>query len=134
MKSFKTTLASGLAILTIGLCRSVVAANLFLNGNFEAGNTGFGSDLTYSTSPPLTDGHYSMANNPSVWWPFSPDTWQSMGDHTTGSGLMQLATPNPGTSRVWYETTSVRILLEEKQLVRKFGGYILGTRSLKQFW
>jgi hypothetical protein len=90
-------------------CRAALGANLFANGDFEAGNTGFGSDLGYVAVPPFgadENGVYSIAQDPNTWFPI-PDTWVSMGDHTTGSGNMLLATPIAGSDRVWYESANV---------------------------
>ena len=81
-----------------------LTVQLFLNGNFEAGNSGFGSDLSYDPTPPFSQSNaYAVTTNPAPW--YSP--WVSMGDHTSGSGYMLLTTPVAGTGRIWYETVSV---------------------------
>ncbi len=78
----------------------VSAANLVTNGDFEAGNTGFTSDYTYS---PGTGGGgpasaYTVSNNPAAWnGAFAP-----IGDHTTGSGNMMLVNGSGSTfDQVW---------------------------------
>jgi hypothetical protein len=95
---------AALVVLAGGLS-TALGANLFVNGNFEAGNSGFGSDLSYDASPPFTlSGTYAVTTDPMPWF---PSDWVSMGDHTTGAGQMFLTTPNPGPTRIWFETATV---------------------------
>jgi len=99
-----TIRAVALAILGCGLC-AAPGANLFVNGNFEAGNSGFATDLSYDASPPFTlSGTYAVTTDPMPWF---PSDWVSMGDHTTGAGQMFLTTPYGGTARIWFETATV---------------------------
>jgi hypothetical protein len=59
--------------------------NLIVNGDFEAGNTGFTSDYWYG-NPGLSPGGYSVQSDPTVCnGGFSP-----CGDHTSGSGNMMV--------------------------------------------
>lgn len=77
--------------------------NLIQNGDFENGNTSFSSDLTYDPTPPFsTDGYYAIGTNPVDWF----SSWLNIGDHTSGSGNMLIATPN-GASNVWYQSINV---------------------------
>jgi hypothetical protein len=77
------------------------AGNLLVNGDFEAGNTGFLSQY------PNADiaGGYIIGHNPAV---DRRAAFLSFGDHTTGTGLMDevdgALTPNV---YVWQETVSV---------------------------
>ena len=101
---------TSVAVVVLGaaLCTPAIA-QLFQNGDFESGNSSFGSDLGFVPSAPIginQNGVYAVATNPAAWYPFGAG-WASMGDHTTGSGNMLLATPNPGTARIWYESVNV---------------------------
>jgi hypothetical protein len=78
--------------------------NLFVNGDFESGNTGFTSDYNYSPNDLVPEGVYAITNNPSIQHPgFSP-----CGDHTSGSGNM-MAVNGAGTpnQNVWCQTIPV---------------------------
>ena len=65
-------------------------ASAILNGNFDAGNTGFSSDYTY-VQPPVSE---NMGEAKYTVWTDPNDVhskWASMGDHTTGAGKMLIA-------------------------------------------
>jgi hypothetical protein len=84
--------------------RHFTGNNLFTNGNFEAGNTGFTSDYTHSPNNLVPEGVYAITNNPSIQHPgFAP-----CGDHTSGSGNMMAVNGagTPGQS-VWCQTVPV---------------------------
>jgi len=78
-------------------------ANLVVNGDFSAGNTGFTSDYTY-TSNSIAPGVYGVGPNPAVWLPNS----SSCTDHTSGNGNMLLVNgaDQPGV-KVWTQTITV---------------------------
>lgn len=86
-----------------------IGDNLIVNGDFESGNTGFGSDYIYSVPNPLSPpGHYTVA--PGItngWW------GAGCGDHTTGSGNALIADGANGTNGVpagsnyWCQTVLV---------------------------
>ena len=83
-------------------------ANLIVNGDFSAGNTGFTSEYTYGGSTPCAicpEGTYTVANNPSYVYTGAA----SFGDHTTGTGGFLLAngaiTPN---TAFWKQTVTVK--------------------------
>ena len=59
--------------------------NLVVNGNFEAGNSGFTSNYWYG-NPGLSPGGYSIQPNPLACNP----GFSQCGDHTTGSGNMMV--------------------------------------------
>lgn len=84
----------------------VYAVNLIVNGDFEAGNTGFTSDYTYDNSPPMGGyGYYAIDTNPKTW----NSQWASFGDHTSGSGKMFIADGSVTLplKTVWQETVTV---------------------------
>jgi hypothetical protein len=75
------------------------AVNLVTNGDFEAGNTGFGSDYLYNVP---TDGQaqYSITTNPRLVHP----AFAIFGDHTTGVGNMMVVNGSDSTTdRVWFQ-------------------------------
>jgi hypothetical protein len=80
------------------------AAELIVNGNFEAGNTGFTSDYTYSTQTFNGSGQYTVMRDATLI-----HSGLSLQDHSTGSGLFLAAVGavSPDTV-VWSETVAVR--------------------------
>lgn len=82
-------------------------ANLLVNGDFEAGNTGFMSTYIYSVSDsiPNADGVYYVGSNSKAWNGNFP---APVYDHTSGSGLMLLADASNNRSIVWQETVTVQ--------------------------
>jgi hypothetical protein len=99
--------ASRLALLAcgFGVCAAGVQAQV-TNGNFSAGDTGFGSGYTYTTSvaPTFTAGNYTIGTNPNSY----NAGWISMSDPTdSGLNMMIVNGATNGTSPVWDETISV---------------------------
>jgi hypothetical protein len=86
---------------------AIATQNLIVNGDFEAGNTGFSTGYTYTTDlieqscyaiDILPDGHHSTR----------PYDIASHGDHTSGQGNMMIV--NGSTTpdvTVWEQTVSV---------------------------
>jgi hypothetical protein len=93
--------ATAFAALALGT--GAQAANLVTNGDFEAGNTGFGSDYTFVAGPnsALPPAVYAVDTSPHNVHPL----WADVGDHTTGSGEMMIVNGSevPGV-QVWRET------------------------------
>ncbi|MCO6486344.1 MAG: hypothetical protein J5I41_11280, partial [Saprospiraceae bacterium] len=84
--------------------RHFTGNNLFANGDFESGNTGFTSDYNHSPANLVPEGVYAITANPSIQHPgFAP-----CGDHTSGGGNM-MAVNGAGTPglNVWCQTVSV---------------------------
>ncbi|MGQ9487108.1 MAG: PEP-CTERM sorting domain-containing protein [Armatimonadota bacterium] len=83
----------------------VYAGNLIVNGDFEAGNTGFTTDYTHDSTPPMSGlGYYAIGTNPKTW----NNLWASYGDHTSGSGKMFIADGyTVGDKTVWQQTVTV---------------------------
>ncbi|MEM3553643.1 MAG: hypothetical protein QW658_01650 [Candidatus Bathyarchaeia archaeon] len=81
------------------------AYNLTINGDFEQGNNGFGSDYTHDESPPMEgQGYYAVGYNPKTWNSF----WASFGDHTSGSGLMLIVDGHTNSGKtVWEQSVKV---------------------------
>ncbi|MEQ1862598.1 MAG: REJ domain-containing protein [Chthoniobacteraceae bacterium] len=74
---------------------ATVVVNGVVNGDFNAGNTGFTSGFTYVAGTSTLPGRYSIKTNPQQ---FNP-ALASFGDHTTGSGSMIVADGAVGT--IW---------------------------------
>jgi len=81
----------------------VTGANLVVNGDFSAGNTGFTSDYTYTTNG-FPEGMYGVGPNPAVWLPNAPPCI----DHTSGSGnMLMINGAQQADVNVWSQTVTV---------------------------
>lgn len=84
---------------------SATPINMIVNGDFQAGNTGFSSDYNPNSSIGVTEGTYNICNNP---YPLNGSA-ASYFDHTYGnaSGLMMAVngSPVPG-AMVWGQSVS----------------------------
>jgi hypothetical protein len=77
--------------------------NLIVNGDFEAGNTGFTSDYWYG-NPGLSPGGYSVQSNPVV----CNGGFGACGDHTSGSGnMMVIDGATSSGQNFWCQTVPV---------------------------
>jgi gliding motility-associated-like protein len=78
--------------------------NLIVNGDFEAGNSGFTSDYVESPGNLVPEGVYEVLDNPQNSHP----GFQPCDDHTSGSGNM-MAVNGAGTPNldVWCQTVAV---------------------------
>ncbi len=81
---------------------SLARADLLINGNFEAGDTGFSSDYRFA-SQSMTPGTFTVSSNPKNF----NSTLESFGDHTSGTGMMEIVDGYSSSSRAWYEEISV---------------------------
>jgi len=73
------------------------AVNLIPNGDFSLGNTLFGSDYAYAVIN-ATEGQYTVGTDPNAF----NTSLVSVGDHTTGKGLMFIGNGKSSPDRVWY--------------------------------
>lgn len=89
---------------TYTVSSQVEIGNSIINGDFNAGNSGFSSSYVYKTPPNTTEGQYWVSTNAQTW----NGGMASCGDHTTGSGNMLLVngatTPN---ETIWCQTVNV---------------------------
>ena len=95
---------SAMASATIAALAIVTAsnANLIVNGDFEAGLTGFTTD--YLSNDVINDlGSYIDTTNPSFEHPAAADYT----DHTTGSGRMLMFNGDAGQGVAWRQTVAV---------------------------
>ncbi len=99
-----TRISTTLALLC--LAATANAANLIVNGDFEAGMTGFGSDYT-----PSAHGCISCVgvNSNTLSWYNAPGYVEVFNDHTSGTGGMLLYDPpaSPSAWRIWYQNVHV---------------------------
>jgi hypothetical protein len=92
---------SALTISGAGICR---ADQLFANGSFEAGVTGFTSDYAYNGVSNSLEGQFAVVSSPNIVHP----SWGVYGDHTTGTGLMQTANGSTAAGlAIWRQTVDV---------------------------
>ncbi|HKQ46775.1 MAG TPA: hypothetical protein VJZ71_01760 [Phycisphaerae bacterium] len=81
------------------------ATNLLVNGNFSAGNSGFGTGYVYSPGAGngTVAGSYTVDVNTNPWHPaFTP-----FGDHTSGAGQMMVVNGATVSQIVWSQTVAV---------------------------
>ena len=62
------------------------SANLIVNGDFSAGNSGFTTSYAYSPGTNSTERQYTIRTDPFPWNP----NFVTIGDRTTGSGNMMV--------------------------------------------
>ncbi|WP_299160953.1 PEP-CTERM sorting domain-containing protein [Accumulibacter sp.] len=79
--------------------------NLVSNGSFEAGNSNFTSDYSYSPGVNSTEGEYTVRTNPFPWNGF----FISTGDHTSGTGLMMVANGSPVSGSVVWQSEPIAV-------------------------
>lgn len=92
-------------ITTLVFAVLAVEANAtgIINGDFEAGNTGFGSDYTEHCDGTLGAGYYCIDTNPAG----HHNRAASYRDHTSGQGQMMIVNGAETQGVVWRETVSV---------------------------
>ncbi len=104
-----------ISILTILACLALATTalgqNLVVNGDFEAGNTGFTTEYTYldpANTGTWTLGPeymYTVSTNPNSYH----SSWTSFGDHTTGTGKMMIvngSSDGGDAEVVWAQTVT----------------------------
>jgi hypothetical protein len=92
-----------IGILVAFMTGHVTAQNLVVNGDFEAGNSGFTSAYTFA-NPNTTEGEYCVVKDPHSW----NGACASFGDHTSGAGNMMVANGNTTSSPVvWSQQVAV---------------------------
>src|SRR5262249_9477766 len=102
----RNLITAALLVGLLCLCQAprLIGQNLLLNGDFEAGNTGFTSDYTYSPGDISPEGTYNIVRNPHDSHPGGA----SFGDHTSGTGLMLAANGASNTNLVvWRQSVAV---------------------------
>jgi hypothetical protein len=97
---------TGNADLEFEILELPIYTNLVINGDFEAGNSGFTSALVYT---PLTNsqtkGIYTVGDDSQTW---NESFIPTMKDHTSGAGNMLMANgDSTGTALVWQQDVPV---------------------------
>jgi hypothetical protein len=101
-------LVSAIVIVTVLTAQQLVAANLFVNGDFESGNTGFTTDYSFAVLNigSEAEGQYGIGSSPQA---FNQNFATNAGDHTTGFGNMMFVNASPqADSVVWSQSVAVR--------------------------
>jgi len=96
---------NALMMTVCGLACSPAMGAVIVNGDFEAGNTGFTNDYSYRTvSNSPYAGQYGVTTNSFAWTQF----WNTIpGDHTTGAGQFLIVDVGDTTSALWRQTVTV---------------------------
>lgn len=104
MYRVENILSAAAGLLTaLTLLSASASANLIVNSDFEAGNTGFSSDYTNSTYI-FGASTYAITTNPNI----NHGGGASYGDNTSGSGLMMAVNGSDTAGDViWSQTVSV---------------------------
>ncbi|MEI6577540.1 MAG: gliding motility-associated C-terminal domain-containing protein [Bacteroidota bacterium] len=83
---------------------TVLDSNLIVNGDFDAGNTGFSSNYTYNAVSVWNEATYAVNSNPNAVHP----NFASCTDHTTGTGMMMIVNGAAAANvNIWCETITV---------------------------
>jgi hypothetical protein len=106
-RSKKMKLIYKLAAISAALLANVAHANLITNGNFELGNQGFTSQLTYAPLSGVPESVYTVADVPSVWHPRFVD----FADHTPGTGntLMMMINGSTTAGTAGWRSSSIAV-------------------------
>ncbi len=89
--------------------KGLSSTNLIVNGNFEAGRTGFFTDYLVGSTPCYgagyldCEGTYDVINNPQL----GHSGWAPCGDHTSGGGLMMVLNGAAAFQNVWCQNVNV---------------------------
>ena len=90
-----------LVLVAVAALATIISAqaNLVINGSFESGNTGFGSDYTYNTDVPLEAGLYNIVANSQDAHP----AWVDLGPQS--GSLFYVANGSPDINlSPWFQT------------------------------
>ncbi|MEX2091027.1 MAG: PEP-CTERM sorting domain-containing protein [Pirellulales bacterium] len=83
---------------------SARSAELFTNGDFESGTTGFGSDYSFNGVSATLDGQFSITTSPHIVHP----SWSIFADHTVAGDMMLVANGSTAAGlEIWRQTVSV---------------------------
>ena len=100
-----STLMKYIASCGLWACSTlVVAGNLIVNGDFTAGNSGFGSGYSFSAADDcMLPGVYDVVLQPADCHPY----WAPFGDHSGDGQMMAINGADIANVEVWSETVSV---------------------------
>ena len=97
--------------MSVALTTAPAFATVIVNGDFEAGNTGFSSSYGYVAPGPnalYPESVYTVDTNPNN----SHGSFYSMGDHTTGTGNFMIINGSTTTGiPVWQGSASISLTI-----------------------
>lgn len=93
---------STIIILFASLATPANSTNLIVNGDFEAGNSGFESEYTYDNKLSAYK-TYTIAKTPNA----VATNLGSFGDHTSGKGNMMIVRSSKANFKIWRQTVEV---------------------------
>ena len=82
-----------------------MAINLIPNGNFEQGNTLFGSDYMFEAMTNTAEGQYTIGTNGQAF----NGALVATGDHTSGKTKMFIGNGKATPDRVWFTTATIAV-------------------------
>lgn len=101
--TYNTTQWKDIGINTTA-CPVSGSPNRIINGNFEYGPTGFGTDYAFKSTTPETDGDYMIAANP---YTFNAG-FCSISNHTSGGSNMLIVDGSENINdKFWYQLVNV---------------------------
>lgn len=104
------------------MCPKAAGTELIVNGDFEAGNTGFTTGYSYNAST-VGPGNYSIGTNPNTLNSY----FYSMADHTPGAGTRMLVVDVDGTVGKDAYATTVNVLANTTYFFSAWFADINGT-------
>lgn len=99
------TIIAGIMGMVAASQSAAAPVNLVSNGDFELGNTGFASDYAFVPAGNSDEGQYTVRSNPSPWNPW----FVSIGDHTSGTGLMYVGNGSPLAGEVVWQSSAIAV-------------------------
>ena len=99
------TIIAGIMGVVAASQSAAAPVNLVSNGDFELGNTGFASDYAFVPGANSDEGQYTVRSNPSPWNPW----FVSIGDHTSGTGLMYVGNGSPVAGAVVWQSSAIAV-------------------------
>jgi len=94
-----------LSVLALAMASQTQAANLVVNGNFEAGDSGFTSDYTFNAASGGAEAVYTVGTDPKTWNSY----FTTIGDHTSGTGQMMIVNGSQDVSKVVWRSDIIAV-------------------------
>jgi hypothetical protein len=104
-RNFISSLGTFAVLMAAALPAQSGPGNLLLNGDFELGNSSFGSDYAYSPAANTAESEYTVRTNPSPW----NVNFVSVADHTDGLGNMFVGNGDPTAGSIVWESVSISV-------------------------
>lgn len=104
MKSAYQVFAVLLGLALAGAA-AAAAPNLVVNGDFEAGNTGFTSQYSYSPGGNTTEGQYTVRTDPFPW----NSNFVSAIDHSVPGSMMYVGNGSPTDGQIVWQSDTINV-------------------------